>query len=343
MQSLQYLWRLTTFQRKIFIANSQSMYPLRAIASNVRDNMEYWCHRFENEGVSEPVESIQHILSHVMGVDKYLELSNLQDKIISEEQAKKLNTLCLCRLSRMPVQYIIGEWTFRDIVIKLVPPIFIPRSETELLVDFVIKQILIGNHVHKSAINILEIGCGSGAISLAILHSCRNKTSVECTAIDLNAHACKLTKDNANKLGISDNHITIINAAIEENGNIVMASGELKIDFSTKQFDIIVSNPPYIPTIMINNLPSEIKIFEDINALDGGTDGLKIIKSIIKYASTNLKPSGRLFLEVDSAHPKSIEFFISKFTDMGLQYKHTYKDYCNNDRFVEICKINKES
>lgn len=82
--------------------------------------------------------------------------------------------------------------------------------------------------------------------------------------------------------------------------------------------------------------------FEDIKALDGGTDGLKIIKSIIKYASTNLKPSGRLFLEVDSAHPKSIEFFISKFTDMGLKYKHTYKDYCNNDRFVKICKINKE-
>lgn len=70
MQSLRYLWRLTTYQRKIFIGNSQSKYPFRTISTKVRDNIEYWCHRFENEGVSEPVESIQHILSHVMGVDK---------------------------------------------------------------------------------------------------------------------------------------------------------------------------------------------------------------------------------------------------------------------------------
>lgn len=89
---------------------------------------------------------------------------------------KKNYITCTFIYFRMPVQYIIGEWTFRDIVIKLVPPIFIPRSETELLVDLVIKQIPNGNHVHNSAINILEIGCGSGAISLAILHSCRNKT-----------------------------------------------------------------------------------------------------------------------------------------------------------------------
>ncbi|KAK0167660.1 hypothetical protein PV327_005029 [Microctonus hyperodae] len=334
---------LTTCQRKIFIGNRQSIYSLCASATNVRDTIEYWCRRFKNEGVPEPVESIQHILSHVIGIDKYLELSNLQDKIISEEQTKKLNTLCLKRLSRMPVQYIIGEWAFRDIVIKLVPPIFIPRSETELLVDFVVKQILFENHAHNLPTNILEIGCGSGAISLAILYSCRNKASVECVAIDSNDHACKLTKDNANKLEISDNHITIVNASIEENGNIVMASGKSKIDFFSKQFDIIVSNPPYIPTTMFNKLPSEIKIFEDIKALDGGTDGLKIIKSIIKYASTNLKPSGHLFLEVDSSHPKSIEFFILKSKDMKLQYKHTYKDYYNNDRFVEICKINKDS
>lgn len=70
----------------------------------------------------------------------------------------------------MPVQYIIGEWDFRDLTLKLVPPIFIPRPETELLVDFVLKRI---SSESLDEYNVLEIGCGSGAISLALLHTCK--------------------------------------------------------------------------------------------------------------------------------------------------------------------------
>jgi len=70
----------------------------------------------------------------------------------------------------MPVQYIIGEWDFRDITVKLVPPIFIPRPETEILVDFVLKRL---NSSHADSCEILEIGCGSGAISLALTHACK--------------------------------------------------------------------------------------------------------------------------------------------------------------------------
>lgn len=70
----------------------------------------------------------------------------------------------------MPVQYIIGEWDFRDITVKLVPPIFIPRPETEILVDFVLKRL---SSSHADSCEILEIGCGSGAISLALAHACK--------------------------------------------------------------------------------------------------------------------------------------------------------------------------
>lgn len=75
----------------------------------------------------------------------------------------------------MPVQYIIGEWDFRDITLKLVPPVFIPRPETEILVDFVLKRISAGNF--NDSCDILEVGCGSGAISLALLHAC-NKVNL---------------------------------------------------------------------------------------------------------------------------------------------------------------------
>lgn len=79
--------------------------------------------------------------------------------------------------------------------------------------------------------------------------------------------------------------------------------------------------------------------YEDLMAIDGGDDGLKVIKPILKYAATALNPGGRLFLEVDSTHPEYIQFFTTKYSVLKLQYEHTYKDFCNNDRFVEIVKI----
>lgn len=79
--------------------------------------------------------------------------------------------------------------------------------------------------------------------------------------------------------------------------------------------------------------------FEDIRALDGGPDGLKVIKPIMKYASKGLKPSGHLFIEVDPSHPEYIKFFTEKFKDLKLKYLYTHKDFCNNERFVELSKI----
>ncbi|XP_053971087.1 MTRF1L release factor glutamine methyltransferase [Hylaeus volcanicus] len=235
----------------------------------------------------------------------------------------------------MPVQYIIGEWDFRDITLKLVPPVFIPRPETEILVDFVLKRL---SSLQKEKQEILELGCGSGAISLAIAHS--NKT-VNCIAIDANLQACELTKENRDRLGL-EHQVTVVHATLKDNGEIEVpnvSNGHGSLDLNSKTFDCIVSNPPYVPTKQILTLAPEIKIYEDLRALDGGDDGLKVIKPLLKYASTVLKPGGRLLLEVDSTHPEYIQFFTKKYCTLKLQYEHTYKDFCNNDRFVEILKV----
>lgn len=79
--------------------------------------------------------------------------------------------------------------------------------------------------------------------------------------------------------------------------------------------------------------------YEDLTALDGGDDGLKVIKPLLKYAATALNPGGRLLLEVDTTHPEYLQFFAKKYPVLKLQYEHTYKDFCNNDRFVEIIKL----
>lgn len=73
--------------------------------------------------------------------------------------------------------------------------------------------------------------------------------------------------------------------------------------------------------------------------MDGGDDGLKVIKPLLKYAAKALKPGGHLFMEVDPTHPEYVQFFTNKYPDLKLHHEHTYKDFCNNDRFVEVVKV----
>ncbi|XP_011297700.1 hemK methyltransferase family member 1 [Fopius arisanus] len=297
----------------------------------LRGIIRYWSQRFEDEGIPEPVGSIEHILAHVIGRKSILDLANYFDRKLTAEEAKKLELLCECRLSRMPVQYIIGEWDFRDITLKLVPPIFIPRPETEFFIDFILKRL----SESSGSPRVLEIGTGSGAISLALAHSC---DKVHCIAIDQNPHACDLARENCRNLNLQD-RISIVNATLEAPGRIQKIDNQCGVDFEEDKFDFIVSNPPYVPTKKIMNLEPEVKVFEDIRALDGGPDGLKLIKPIMRYASTALNPLGHLFLEIDTSHSEYIKFFTEKFTDLNLKFDHVYKDYCNNDRFIEITKL----
>ncbi|XP_020287445.1 hemK methyltransferase family member 1 isoform X2 [Pseudomyrmex gracilis] len=297
--------------------------------------IDQWSNRFKNEGISEPVESIEFIMAHIIGVKKISDIVNVRNNRLNEGQKEKLISLCECRLLRMPIQYIIGEWDFRDITLKLVPPIFIPRPETEILVDFVLKRL---NALQANSYEILEIGCGSGAISLALTHASKK---VKCTAIDMNLHACNLTITNRNKLDLTD-QITVMHAVLKPDATIEvlsMLNGNNDIDINSKQFDFVVSNPPYVSTKIIPTLQTEIKIYEDLRALDGGDDGLKVIKPLLKYTAKVLKPGGSLFLEVDPAHPEYIQFFTTKYSDLKLCHEHTYKDFCNNDRFVEVVKL----
>ncbi|GAB1862976.1 peptide chain release factor N(5)-glutamine methyltransferase [Camponotus japonicus] len=311
----------------------------RSFSSNacdytVGDIIDQWSRRFENEGITEPVESIEHIMAHVIGTKKIIDILNVRNNRLNANQIEKLESMCECRLSRMPVQYIIGEWDFRDITVKLVPPIFIPRPETEILVDFVLKRL---KSLQLDSCEILEIGCGSGAISLALAHACEK---IKCTAIDTSPYACDLTIINRDKLNLA-NRVTVIHATLKSDATVEVfkeLNGASDVDLNSRSFDFVVSNPPYVPTKHISKLQPEIRIYEDLRALDGGDDGLKVIKPLLKYTAKVLKSGGRLFLEVDPTHPEYIQFFTNKYPDFKLHHEHTYKDFCNNDRFVEVVK-----
>lgn len=140
-----------------------------------------------------------------------------------------------------------------------------------------------------------------------------------------------MTLENATSLSLQ-NRIKIIKHKLESDSELLEIEGKL---------DLIVSNPPYIPTEDIKTLPDEISLYEDLRALDGGIDGLDMIQSILLFASRRLCLQGHLWLEVYSkSHPVLIQQYLNDHkASLNLQFIACYKDMFNKDRFVEIKKI----
>lgn len=159
--------RLSKYQFSIKVLASQS-YSVETLnsttAPTVRAVRDKWKARFVTENIPEADTSITNILAHVLQLSCPGDIGKNQEITLSDAQLAKIDELCECRLVRMPIQYIIREWEFRDLTLKMIPPVFIPRPETEELVELILQQI----DTQKS-IEFLEIGCGSGAITLSIL------------------------------------------------------------------------------------------------------------------------------------------------------------------------------
>lgn len=149
-------------------------------------------------------------------------------------------------------------------------------------------------------------------------------------ALDQSKLACELTLENAKRLGLSEN-LRIFRHKL---------TGKLPAELEDYKFDMIVSNPPYVPSGQMASLEPEIKIYEDLRALDGGPDGLTVVKAILEIAGKHLKSSGVLWLEVDSSHPPLIKKYLEEMDpQVGLKYMSSYKDMFRKERFVEIMKV----
>ncbi|XP_061418790.1 MTRF1L release factor glutamine methyltransferase isoform X2 [Lethenteron reissneri] len=244
-----------------------------------------WSRRFRAAGISEPWESAAYIVAHVLGAKTMASLGRavLTRSIAAEAQAK-VGELCRRRLTSMPVQYVLGQWDFMDLTLKMRPPVLIPRPETEELVSAVLGSSLVAAGDQGGPSRVLDIGCGSGAISLAILSA---SPLASCVAVDKSADAVALARENAEDLSLQDRcSVMQLNITAAHAAEALGALGP---------FDVLVSNPPYVFTGDMAALQPEIRSFEDPAALHGGEDGMDLIKVVLTLAAEVVKDNGPRF------------------------------------------------
>jgi len=226
------------------------------------------------------------------------------------------------RITGEPVQYILGETEFMGLKFKVNRHVFIPRPETEILVEAVIDLVTTSPRHHVT--RILDIGTGSGNIAISLAKFIKNCKIV---AVDISGQAIEVSKNNAGINGVG-NKIHFIE---RDFFNLRPAT----CDLQSGSFDFIVSNPPYIPTDEIAKLQPEIG-YEPSIALDGDIDGLDFYRRIISEAPHYLKESAALIMEMGFGQRAAIENIFKR--GAKLKITRVLKDYNNIDRLI-IAKL----
>ena len=246
------------------------------------------------------------LLSKTLNRSREEILTNL-DKNINEKKISLFREYLKRRSKNEPIAYILEEKEFWSKKFKVNKDTLIPRPETELLVDKILK-------IHRGKkISILDIGTGSGCIIISLISELNESIG---TGIDISKKAILIAKKNATKYNLSK-RIKFLNKSFE---NLV-----------DKKYDLIVSNPPYIERKDIKNLSDDIKKFEPRMALDGGNDGLDLIKKVIYKSKYILKVNGLLALEIGNEQIKKVSNIL---IDNKFRIKEVIKDYKNNVRCV---------
>ena len=273
---------------------------------NAFETIKFGSSFLKEKKISSFILDSEILLSKTLNKTRENILINL-DQIIDKKNISVYKKYLQRRSNNEPIAYILEEKEFWSKKFYINKDTLIPRPETELLVDKILKIY------NEKNISILDIGTGSGCIIISLLSSLKKSNGI---GIDISKNAILTAKKNALKHRLSQ-RVKFLNKSFN---NI----------FSNK-FDLIVSNPPYIDSKDIKNLSDDIKKFEPRIALDGGNDGLDLIKKVIYKSTHILKIKGLLALEIGNGQIKKVSKIL---IDNNFRIKHVIKDYKNNIRCV---------
>jgi len=274
----------------------------------IKDNLNISGELLMKSGSPDSRLEAEILLRHVLKIDRATMFSNLEN-ILDSKQENDIAELVQRRLANEPLSYITGTREFYSLDFQITSAVLIPRQETETLVDEVIKI------AKENPLKIVDVGTGSGAIAIAL-------------AVNL-----PLAKIIATDISVDALHVAESNTKMNDVfSRINLKQGNL-LDVLDEKVDVIVSNPPYIPSNQIEHLQPEVKKEPHI-ALDGGSDGLEYIRKLIGNCSEKLNNNGHIFIEIDPSQSEEV----LKIADTHFPDARTaiIKDLSQNNRVLSI-------
>ena len=261
----------------------------------------------EQQGILTSKLDVKILLSYLLNIDSK-ELIMYFNQHIEQKFINTFNQLLKRRLNREPIANIVNKKSFWSYDFFVNENVLTPRNDSEILIEAVLSNY---NNMQEE-LKILDLGTGSGCLVLSLLKMYKYASGL---AVDISEKALKVAKQNAENLKI--NNIKFL----KNNWN----------DNIEEKFDIIISNPPYIPTKEIKELEPEVNKFNPLLALDGGEDGLNCYRYLAKSLEKNLKENTKIFLEIGKNQEKDIEKI---FNENGYELLKMYKDLAEINRIL---------
>ncbi|RJQ39841.1 MAG: peptide chain release factor N(5)-glutamine methyltransferase [Nitrospiraceae bacterium] len=284
-------------------------------------------------GIEDVHKESEIVVTHCLGIDKTVLYRD--NPVLSEKNVKDIDAVLQRRAKREPLQYIIGNVEFCGLKIKVGRGVLIPRPETELLAEEVIKavesyklKVKSEKEIHNSKLQtpnsklrVLDLCTGSGCLALAIA---KNFPDAKVYGTDISKDAIRYANENAELNAITN--VTFLKGSLFEPLKQIIFSGTLSF-----KFDVIVSNPPYIRSCDMPNLQPEINKWEPRNALDGGEDGLSYYRTILSEARAYLMLSGVIFLEIGEGQAEEVSEIAVRNCFRNIS---VIKDYSGIERII---------
>jgi len=272
----------------------------------------------ERHAITSPRLNAEVLLANMLGTSR-LEIYTQFERQLTTTQADAYRELVVQRGTGRPLQYITGETGFRGLTLEVAEGVFIPRPETEFLVEKALEKAPLVPGT-SGAFRVLDLGTGCGCIAVSVASEVESASVV---ATDCDPKAVELCAANAAKESVGDRVATVT-------GDVY---GPLR---ATDEFDLIISNPPYIPDGARESLPAEVKDFEPEKALFAGPEGLDVINRIIEGAPGYLAPGGSLVLEVDETHAHAVAETLSV---AGWAEVEVFDDLAGKPRVVRAKRV----
>lgn len=263
--------------------------------ASVEEAVRLVAQMFKLAGIDDALVDARALIGHALHLDR-AQLISRSDRLLEAREVNAISALTARRLKREPVTRILGRREFWNLTLHVSPDVLVPRPETETVVEAAL-DFVAHKSLRQEKLRILDIGTGTGALLLALLQELPNASGI---GTDISEAAITVARGNAERNGLAERCTFVVcNLAAGLRG----------------PYDLVVSNPPYIPHNEIATLMPEVRDYDPMMALDGGTDGLDAYRAIAREARRLLAASGRLVVELGIGQEPAVA---ALFKQVGL-------------------------